>query len=187
MKITTLLLAVVAVFTLATAKAAAQPALERLEKKLEQANPQPAELPPPVVKPPVAAEPGYLGILGDDRQENGRGVRIVDVFAGGPAERSGLRRGDLIMTIGGRAIRTMDELGVVVAGQRVGSKLAMLVERQGAQRRLDVTLGRRAAPPAAAPQPTLPRAVDTQQRINELEERIRQLELRIGRLERDAS
>jgi len=102
-----------------------------------------------VLKPQLAAfqqeEPGYLGIIADDRQENGRGVRIVEAVPGSPGEQGGLRTRDLITSVDGRPVRSMADLGQVLVGSLVGRKLDFLIERDGQALRVPVTLGRRPA------------------------------------------
>ena len=60
-------------------------------------------------------EPGYLGIVADDRQEQGKGVRILDVVEGGPAAQGGLTKNDLITAIDTTPIRSMDEMARILS------------------------------------------------------------------------
>ncbi len=127
----------------------AQPILNRVEQFLRDQignvrNPAGAQT-------SRSAEPGYLGLTADDRQDNGRALRIAEVAPGGPAAKAGLQNGDLIVSIGGQPIRSMDDMGRAVQGQPEGTKLIIVVKRGGIDRQQEVTLGRR--PPA---QPTGP-------------------------------
>jgi S1-C subfamily serine protease len=153
--IPTILAALIAL-GLMSASATAQPILDRVEKLLrgqvDAAN-----------APAAAAEPGYLGLIGDDTPEAGRGVRVLQVFAGQPASAAGVRVGDRITKIDDVPIGTMDDMARALAGKSPGTKLAFRVARQGAEQQLELTLGRRPGAPAAAneelpvpPQPAQP-------------------------------
>jgi membrane-associated protease RseP (regulator of RpoE activity) len=88
-------------------------------------------------------EPGYLGLVADDRQEAGRGVRVMEVVNGGPAEKSGLQAGDLITAINGSVVHEMKDFATLVGPSSAGSKLAFRVERAGREQDFAVTLGTR--------------------------------------------
>jgi len=125
----------------------AQPILNRVEQLLRQQLAAPRN---PAANPAVTGnEPGYLGLIGDDRQEQGRGVRITNVVPGGPAAQGGLQTGDLITAINAQPIRSMDDMGPVMEKMLVGAQLTITVDRGGAQREQQVTLGRRALSPAS--------------------------------------
>ena len=114
-----------------------------------------ARTPPPNPEPPAAAtsptaaaivEPGYLGVVADDRQEKGAGVRVVELEAGGPAERGGLKADDLITSINGAPVHGQSDMGPVLEQLRPGSKVKFVVDRSGQQQSVEITLGQR--PPA---------------------------------------
>lgn len=123
-------------------RAGAQPALERLEEQVrglvERGGPGEAG-----GRPPAGREPGYLGVVADDRQDLGAGVRLVEVLAGGPAEKAGLKAGDLVTGIDGRPVRSMPDFTRLMAPAGVGGKLIFEVERDGQVHELEVTLVRR--------------------------------------------
>src|SRR5262249_52688768 len=89
------------------ASLSAQPILNRVEQFLRDqvGGAAPATAPPaaPATAPAAAAAvaPGYLGVVADDRQDLGHGVRIVSIAAGSPAQQAGLAPGDLITAING--------------------------------------------------------------------------------------
>lgn len=79
--------------------ARAQSALDRLERQIRQRTETPKRTPEDAEKPPAApaaetphgrgeTEPGYLGLVADDQTDRGRGVRIVEVYRGSPAEKA---------------------------------------------------------------------------------------------------
>jgi S1-C subfamily serine protease len=66
------------------------------------------------------------------------GVRIASLQPGGPAERAGLRRDDLIVAIAGRPVSIpVDVINAVEAGG-VGRPLAITIERSGGRQTLEV-------------------------------------------------
>ena len=64
-----------------------------------------------------------------------RGLRIVTVFDGSPAERAGLRRGDLITAVEGRATagRSTDEVTAQIKGEE-GTAVRLTLRRDGKDR-----------------------------------------------------
>jgi len=123
----------------------AQPALEKLEKRLEGLREQPERN--AVARAPKDDERGYLGVFADDRADDGKGVRIVKVIANGPAALAGLKVGDLITSIDGRKVATMDDFAEAVGQTLEGDKLLFEIARDQERLRLKVTLGHR--PPRA--------------------------------------
>jgi S1-C subfamily serine protease len=82
--------------------------------------------PGPAVAP--AAGPGSVGL--SVRDENGR-VVVDAVDAGGPADRAGLGKGDVLLQAGGRPLRTAKEFRDLVAGLEVGALLWLRAEVGG--------------------------------------------------------
>ena len=108
-------------------------------------NPQPPVATTTPVNPsgPAAAEPGYLGVVADDRQEKGAGVRVVEIETGGPAEQGGLKADDLITSINGTPVHGRSDMGPVLERLAPGSKVKFVVDRGGQQQTVEVTLGNR--------------------------------------------
>jgi serine protease Do len=59
------------------------------------------------------------------------GVVVNNIEPGSPAERAGLKMGDVILAIDGRSIRSGDELVDIVSESRIGSMLKLDVLRNG--------------------------------------------------------
>ena len=59
------------------------------------------------------------------------GVAITDVFAGGPADRAGLRRGDVVLRVEGREVNDNDALRFRIATQPIGQSVRLTVWRGG--------------------------------------------------------
>ena len=175
------------------ASAAAQPALKRLEELIRGRRGTPV------------AEEGYLGLVVDDRDDRGQGARVIEVLPGGPADRAGLREGDVIVGLDGEPVRSMSDVASALQGAPVGRRFLVDVDRDGTRHRIEATLGTR--PPAherrfksLPPPPTvppegveeidqppaesMPAPPDLAARIEGLEERVAQLERRVAELER---
>jgi len=71
------------------------------------------------------------------------GVMLVGVEADGPAEKSGLLIGDVLVTINGNTLNTADDLLAQLSGAQTGQQAAVKLIRGGEVRDLPVTLGQR--------------------------------------------
>jgi S1-C subfamily serine protease len=60
------------------------------------------------------------------------GLRVASVVAGGPADRAGLRAGDLLLTAGGHEVATAQDLQRLMFAEAIGRPLAITVMRNGA-------------------------------------------------------
>jgi S1-C subfamily serine protease len=74
----------------------------------------------------------------------GSGARIEAVEPGGPAASVGLRRGDAIVSLDGRAVRAPGDVAAAVARRRVGDRVTVVVRRGGRRVTVRAVLGRRA-------------------------------------------
>ncbi|MFD9392928.1 trypsin-like peptidase domain-containing protein [Streptomyces sp. NPDC060000] len=63
------------------------------------------------------------------------------VTAGGPADRAGVRAGDVITEVDGKPVHSGEELIVRTRAHRPGDRLALTVERGGRERTLTLVLG----------------------------------------------
>jgi S1-C subfamily serine protease len=79
-----------------------------------------------VVPAPVA--PVWRSRLGG----RATGLRVASVVAGGPADRAGLRAGDLLLTAGGHEVATAQDLQRLMFAEAIGRRLAITVMRNGA-------------------------------------------------------
>ena len=89
----------------------------------------------------------YLGIAGGSRPVPPRNrrelglatcVEVVDVAAGSPAARAGLRPEDLIVAVGGTPVARVDDLQRLMVADLIGATVAVSVIRSG--RRLELEL-----------------------------------------------
>jgi len=86
-------------------------------------------------------ERGYLGVSSGESQPVNRGARVQSVAAGGPADRAGLRPGDLIVAFARQPVRDPEDLSALVGDRRPGERVEVIVERDGERRTLTVELG----------------------------------------------
>jgi serine protease Do len=70
-----------------------------------------------------------------------RGVLVSDVTPGGPADRAGINRGDVIVSFDGKEIQESSQFPIIVAAARVGKDAAMEVIRDGQLKRFQATVG----------------------------------------------
>ncbi|NLW90235.1 MAG: PDZ domain-containing protein [Syntrophomonadaceae bacterium] len=92
----------------------------------------------------------YIGISMSDVDESviqqlglpsgSQGVVILQVSAGSPAAKAGLRSGDLITQIAGKTITGSSQVQNMVEDSQVGDKLSVVVNRQGKSLTLTITL-----------------------------------------------
>jgi S1-C subfamily serine protease len=117
--------------------------------------PPPAAAPAPPAPPSEPTEQGWLGVWLADAVDGG--VEVVTVWPGGPADRSGLRSGDVLVEAANVAIGNRGDLARALTPRRAGDDLAVVVLRDGEERKLMVRLGRKGPLPTdPAPEPPLP-------------------------------
>ncbi|HSJ18893.1 MAG TPA: trypsin-like peptidase domain-containing protein [Solirubrobacterales bacterium] len=89
----------------------------------------------------------YLGIAGGPRPLPPRaralfdrrvGVEVVEVVSGSPAEHGGVREGDLIVEVDGRAVESASDLQQMMAAEMIGRRLSARVWRSGSELELEV-------------------------------------------------
>ena len=79
-----------------------------------------------VVPAPVA--PVWRSKLGG----RATGLRVASVVSGGPADRAGLRVGDLLLTAGGHEVATAQDLQRLMFAEAIGRPLPVTIMRNGA-------------------------------------------------------
>jgi serine protease Do len=82
--------------------------------------------------------PALLRSFGTDH-----GIVINVVEAGSPAERAGLKRGDVILGVDGKPIKNADELVAIVSDSAIGKRLRVEYLRDGKRLATDVEVGDR--------------------------------------------
>ncbi len=69
------------------------------------------------------------------------GVLLAGVRPGGPAEKAGMKRGDILIRIGTRAVSSVEDLMYVLGSSKAGQKAKAVVIRDGKEVKLDITFG----------------------------------------------
>lgn len=72
----------------------------------------------------------------------GKGALISDVRAGGPADKAGLQKGDVIEEINGQTVTGVNELRLQIAAMAPGTVGHLQTLRDGKERDVSVTLGK---------------------------------------------
>ena len=114
-----------------------QPVPQRKVEPAPKAQPKPKPAPKPQPKPkPEPRKPAWLGvILGEDFADRERpkgeplGVEIDETVEGGPAAKAGLKAGDILLELDGKAISGFDSLKSVIGRTWAGKKVKIKVRR----------------------------------------------------------
>jgi S1-C subfamily serine protease len=80
----------------------------------------------------LAMVPGPVPANWRERLGRTTGLLIAQVVAGGPADRAGLRPGDLLLTVAGRPVAVSQDLQRLMFSDAIGRPLAITVMRNGA-------------------------------------------------------
>ncbi|MHB8910528.1 MAG: DegQ family serine endoprotease [Syntrophales bacterium] len=95
---------------------------------------------------------GWLGIsvqdISEDIAKNMKlkdrsGALIADVFKGDPADKAGLKSGDVITEINGKKIKDTHELLMIIAGFRVGETVKIKILRDGQEKDVSIAVAER--------------------------------------------
>ncbi len=70
-----------------------------------------------------------------------KGALVADVAKGGPAEKAGIKRGDVIASFNGKQIDEMNDLPFIVGSTPVGTKVDVDVIRNGRKKTFKVKIG----------------------------------------------
>jgi len=94
---------------------------------------------------------GYLGVMIQEMtpdlrksfglKENQGGVLISDVIEGSPAQKAGLKRGDVVIEFNGKKVTDVSEFRNMVALTPPGTKVKVVVIRKGKRKEFEVVLG----------------------------------------------
>jgi len=80
----------------------------------------------------LAMVPGPVPAAWRERLGRKTGLLVAQVVAGGPAERAGLRAGDLLLTVAGNPVAVSQDLQRLMFSEAIGRPLAITVMRNGA-------------------------------------------------------
>lgn len=79
-----------------------------------------------------------IGVAGDPLSKP---CRITQVFPGMPADRSGVKPGDIVKQFAGKEVTTFAELAKLVLNQKPGSKVKVAIDRDGKPMQIEIWLG----------------------------------------------
>jgi len=79
---------------------------------------------------------GYLGVAGQEFA--GRGLLVIGVEPGGPGERAGLSKGDLIIGLDSERVRGIDDLHALMTESLIGIRSALFVLRDGEKKAFEI-------------------------------------------------
>jgi S1-C subfamily serine protease len=77
----------------------------------------------------------YFGV------KEGRGLLVVEVTAGSPAEKAGLKAGDVILRADGKSLESADELSEMLQGKKKGDKVKLEILRDKKPQTFEVEVG----------------------------------------------
>lgn len=96
------------------------------------------------------AEPASLGLDAKELTPSlrefmgipaGQGLIVMSLQEGGPAAKAGIEKLDVLLSIAGKSVGSLDELASILASLRAGQTVAVVVMRSGSPKTLQVTLG----------------------------------------------
>jgi putative serine protease PepD len=95
----------------------------------------------PQLEQGAAPEHAYLG-LQTTEAPNG-GAQVAEATSGGPAERAGLRAGDVVVEVDGEQVSTPDDVASAIDDDKPGDRVDVKVQRGGSEQTVEITLGQR--------------------------------------------
>ncbi len=94
---------------------------------------------------------GWLGVLIQDvtpeiaksfKLEKAEGALIADIVPDGPADKAGLKRGDVIVEFDGKRVLDSHALSRIVAATKPGTKVKIRIVRDGREKTIKVKIGK---------------------------------------------
>lgn len=94
--------------------------------------------------------------LGAQIRRTSNGLTVAAVIADSPADKAGLKRGDIITAVDGTQVSDMQALLNAIKGKKIGDTITLSITRDGAAQQITATLEARPAPlPGASLLPEL--------------------------------
>lgn len=85
----------------------------------------------------------YLGTVPDYSQGDIVGVKLSGATKGGPADKAGIKGGDIVVDVAGKEVKNIYDYTYVLESLKVGEKVKISVMRKGKKVTLEVTPGSR--------------------------------------------
>jgi hypothetical protein len=86
-----------------------------------------------------AGDTAFMGV-GVANSQDGKGVSVTEVASGSPAEKAGLKQGDVITSIDGTNVTTADALRSAIQAKNSGDQITVTYTRSGQSATAKVTL-----------------------------------------------
>lgn len=118
--------------------------IEMGRRAAEKAAPAPQARPtePAPAPKPETKKPAFLGVSLVDNDGKGP-LKVDDVMANSPAEKSGIKPGDVVVAIGEKKVTSIKDFEDALKAQHAGDKTVIRLERDGWAREVKVTFGER--------------------------------------------
>jgi putative serine protease PepD len=98
----------------------------------------------PVLERGDTIKRAYLGVeTSPASPTKPNGAAVVSVVPGGPADRAGIKQGDVITKIDGTTVQDPNAISAAVARKQPGDKITVELERSLGTQDIDVRLGTR--------------------------------------------
>jgi putative serine protease PepD len=101
----------------------------------------------PQLEKGLAVKRSYLGTQTSADPTNPNGAQVESVTPGGPADKAGLQKDDVIKAVDGQAIKDPTDLSSAIEVKKPGDTVTLRIERNGLTQELDVKLGTRPKTP----------------------------------------
>jgi S1-C subfamily serine protease len=89
---------------------------------------------------PAEGQTGFLGVMLDENVD----LPTITGFAdNSPAEKAGLKSGDVIVKLQDKPVKTRDDVLEIMGKTKPGEKVPVTVKRDGKEQTVNVTLGTR--------------------------------------------
>lgn len=86
-------------------------------------------------------------VLGITPQDTPKGVVIATVSADGPSQKAGLAKGDLLLALDGKTLKSSSGISLLLQGKFGGDKIKVTYQRNGEKREVELTLAPRPIDP----------------------------------------
>jgi S1-C subfamily serine protease len=99
----------------------------------------------------------YLGVQTREFQ-SGPGAYVAGLTPGAPAAHAGLQVGDVVVGVDGEPVTIPEDISTAIQDRKPGEQIQIEVQRAGARKTLQVTLGNRpeSSPSGSGYSPTTP-------------------------------
>jgi len=85
----------------------------------------------------------YLGTIPDYAQGDIKGLKLSGVSADGPAQKAGMRGGDIIISLAGKKIENIYDYTYAIEALKIGEAVAVIVKRDGKDVTMELVPGSR--------------------------------------------